>query len=108
MIVDEATAGRLRNGMQVNVPELRAAPLVKVFSGPRELLCDCDARGGDAGAAGGCAGVVRFLRMPFWFRTKDNSGFPCTPASKLAGGPAFGNDNKKRIISSATFSAWGG
>jgi tRNA pseudouridine55 synthase len=39
VIVDEATAGRVRNGMQVNVPELSAAPLIKVFSGPRELLC---------------------------------------------------------------------
>jgi tRNA pseudouridine55 synthase len=39
VIVDEATAGRLRNGMQVNVQELSAAPLVKIFSGPRELLC---------------------------------------------------------------------
>ncbi|HVG27523.1 MAG TPA: tRNA pseudouridine(55) synthase TruB [Acidobacteriaceae bacterium] len=38
VIVDEGTAGRLRNGMQVNVPELSTAPLVKVFSGPRELL----------------------------------------------------------------------
>lgn len=36
--VDEATAGRLRNGMQANVPEFSAAPLVKVFSGPRELM----------------------------------------------------------------------
>lgn len=39
VIVDEATAGRLRNGMQVNVPELSTAPLVKIFSGPRDLLC---------------------------------------------------------------------
>ena len=39
VIVDEATAGRIRNGMQVNVQELSAAPLVKVFSAPRELLC---------------------------------------------------------------------
>ncbi len=36
--VDEEHAGRLRNGMAVNVPEYSAAPLVKVFSGPTELL----------------------------------------------------------------------
>ena len=36
--VDDATAGRLRNGMTANVPEFSAAPLVKVFAGPRELL----------------------------------------------------------------------
>lgn len=36
--VDEHTAGRLRNGMQVNVPEFSAAPLVKVFADSRELL----------------------------------------------------------------------
>ena len=39
VMVDEQTAGRIRNGMQVNVPEYSAAGLVKVFSGPRELLC---------------------------------------------------------------------
>jgi tRNA pseudouridine55 synthase len=39
VIVDETTAGRVRNGMQVNVQELSAAPLIKVFSAPRELLC---------------------------------------------------------------------
>ncbi len=39
VIVDEQTAGRIRNGMQVNVPEFSAAQLVKVFAGPRELLC---------------------------------------------------------------------
>ncbi|MGA7156743.1 MAG: tRNA pseudouridine(55) synthase TruB [Acidobacteriaceae bacterium] len=37
--VDEQTAGKIRNGMQVNVPEFSKAALVKVFSGPRELLC---------------------------------------------------------------------
>ena len=36
--VDEQTAGRIRNGMQVNVPEFSQAPLIKVFTGPRELL----------------------------------------------------------------------
>ena len=36
--VDEQIAGRLRNGMQVNVPEFSRAPLVKVFAGPRDLL----------------------------------------------------------------------
>jgi len=39
VMVDEQTAGKIRNGMQVNVPEFSAAPLVKVFAGPRELLC---------------------------------------------------------------------
>jgi tRNA pseudouridine55 synthase len=39
VIVDELTSGRIRNGMQVNVQELSAAPLIKVFSGPRDLLC---------------------------------------------------------------------
>jgi tRNA pseudouridine55 synthase len=39
VMVDEQTAGRIRNGMQVNVPEYSAAGLVKVFAGPRELLC---------------------------------------------------------------------
>jgi len=39
VIVDELTAGRIRNGMQVNVQELSPAPLIKIFSGPRELLC---------------------------------------------------------------------
>jgi tRNA pseudouridine55 synthase len=37
--VDEQTAGRIRNGMQVNVPEFSDAEMVKVFAGPRELLC---------------------------------------------------------------------
>ena len=39
VIVDELTAGRIRNGMQVNVPELSSAPLIKIFSAPRDLLC---------------------------------------------------------------------
>ncbi len=39
VMVDEQTAGRIRNGMQVNVPEYSGAALVKVFDGPRELLC---------------------------------------------------------------------
>ena len=38
VVVDEQTAGRIRNGMQVNVPEFSDAPLIKVFSGPRDLL----------------------------------------------------------------------
>jgi tRNA pseudouridine55 synthase len=38
VIVDEATAGRIRNGMQVNVQELSTTPLLKIFSGPRDLL----------------------------------------------------------------------
>jgi tRNA pseudouridine55 synthase len=35
---DEATAGRLRNGMQINLPEFTQAPLVKIFLGQRELV----------------------------------------------------------------------
>lgn len=37
--VDEQTAGRLHNGMQVNLPDFSNAPLVKVFTGPADLLC---------------------------------------------------------------------
>ncbi len=36
--VDEQTAGHIRNGMQVNLPEFSTAPLVKVFTGQRDLL----------------------------------------------------------------------
>jgi tRNA pseudouridine55 synthase len=36
--VDDQTAGRLRNGMQVNLPEFSNASLIKVFTGPRDLL----------------------------------------------------------------------
>ncbi len=36
--VDEQTAGRLRNGMQVNLPDYSNAPLVKVFTSPTELI----------------------------------------------------------------------
>ena len=36
--VDEQTAGRLKNGMQVNLPDYSPAPLVKVFTSPTELL----------------------------------------------------------------------
>lgn len=36
---DEETVGRIRNGMQVNLPEFTQAPLVKVFRGQRELVC---------------------------------------------------------------------
>jgi tRNA pseudouridine55 synthase len=39
VMVDEQTAGKIRNGMQVNVPEYSGAALVKVFAGPRDLLC---------------------------------------------------------------------
>jgi tRNA pseudouridine55 synthase len=35
---DEVTAGKLRNGMAVNLPELTSAPLVKVFESQRDLL----------------------------------------------------------------------
>ncbi|WP_158945108.1 tRNA pseudouridine(55) synthase TruB [Granulicella sp. S190] len=36
--VDEQMAGRLRNGMQVNLPDFSQAPLVKVFTSPTDLL----------------------------------------------------------------------
>src|SRR6201996_6510003 len=36
--VDERLAGRLRNGMQVNLPDFSQAPLVKVFTSPTDLL----------------------------------------------------------------------
>ena len=36
--VDDATAGRIRNGMQTNVPEFSRAPLIKLFTGSRDLL----------------------------------------------------------------------
>ena len=36
--VDEQLAGRLRNGMQVNLPDFSSAPLIKVFTAPTELL----------------------------------------------------------------------
>jgi tRNA pseudouridine55 synthase len=35
---DEQTLARLRNGMQINLPEFTQAPLVKVFHGQRELV----------------------------------------------------------------------
>jgi tRNA pseudouridine55 synthase len=35
---DEQTVGRVRNGMQVNLPEYSPAALVKVFAGQRELV----------------------------------------------------------------------
>jgi tRNA pseudouridine55 synthase len=34
---DTTALGRLRNGAQANLPEFSGAPLVKVFTGPREL-----------------------------------------------------------------------
>jgi tRNA pseudouridine55 synthase len=36
--VDEQTAGKLRNGMQVNLPEFSDAGLVRVFTAPTEML----------------------------------------------------------------------
>jgi tRNA pseudouridine55 synthase len=36
--VDDQVAGRLRNGMQVNLPDFSSAPLVKVFASPTELI----------------------------------------------------------------------
>jgi tRNA pseudouridine55 synthase len=38
VVVDEQTAGRLRNGIQVNLAEFSGATLVKAFAGPRDLL----------------------------------------------------------------------
>ena len=38
VIVEEAIAGRVRNGMQVNVPDFSRAPLVKLFAAPGDLL----------------------------------------------------------------------
>ncbi len=35
---DAFTLGRLRNGAQINLPEFSLAPLVKVFSDPRDLV----------------------------------------------------------------------
>jgi tRNA pseudouridine55 synthase len=35
---DEATIARLRNGMQVNLPEFTQAPLVKIFQGQSDLV----------------------------------------------------------------------
>ena len=36
--VDDHVAGRLRNGMQVNLPDFSRAPLLKVFTAPTDLL----------------------------------------------------------------------
>jgi tRNA pseudouridine55 synthase len=36
--VDDQMAGRIRNGMQVNLPDFSQAPLVKVFTSPTDLL----------------------------------------------------------------------
>ena len=36
---DEQTLGRLRNGMQANLPEFSQAEHAKVFAGPAELFC---------------------------------------------------------------------
>jgi tRNA pseudouridine55 synthase len=36
--VDDQLAGRLRNGMQVNLPDFSPAPLIKVFTTPTDLL----------------------------------------------------------------------
>ncbi len=36
--VDDQLAGRLRNGMAVNLPDYSTAPLVKVFTSPTDLL----------------------------------------------------------------------
>ncbi len=36
--VDDQVAGRLRNGMQVNLPDFSQAPLIKIFTAPTDLL----------------------------------------------------------------------
>lgn len=36
--VDDHTAGRLRNGMQVNLPDFSSAPLIKIFTSPTDLM----------------------------------------------------------------------
>ena len=36
--VDDQMAGRIRNGMQVNLPDFSQAPLIKVFTSPTDLL----------------------------------------------------------------------
>jgi tRNA pseudouridine55 synthase len=38
VIVDEQTAGRIRNGLQVNLPEFSSVSLVKAFAAPRDLI----------------------------------------------------------------------
>jgi tRNA pseudouridine55 synthase len=36
--VDDHVAGRLRNGMQVNLPDFSQAPLLKIFTTPTDLV----------------------------------------------------------------------
>jgi tRNA pseudouridine55 synthase len=36
--VDDQTAGKIRNGMQVNLPDFSSASLVKIFTSPVDLL----------------------------------------------------------------------
>ncbi len=36
--VDDHIAGRLRNGMQVNLPDFSSAPLIKIFTSPQDLM----------------------------------------------------------------------
>lgn len=36
--VDEQTAGKLRNGLQINVPDFSQSPLVKIFISPVDLI----------------------------------------------------------------------
>jgi tRNA pseudouridine55 synthase len=38
VMADEQAVGRIRNGMQVNLPEYSGASLVKIFAGQRELV----------------------------------------------------------------------
>lgn len=36
--VEEQIAGRLKNGMQVHLPDFSTAPMVKVFTSPVDML----------------------------------------------------------------------
>jgi tRNA pseudouridine55 synthase len=36
--VDDQTAGKIRNGMQVNLPDFSTASLVKIFTTPVDML----------------------------------------------------------------------
>ena len=55
--VDEQTAGRLRNGMQVNLPEFSAGSAGEGLYDADGYAGHCAAGGGDADAAYRCDGV---------------------------------------------------
>ncbi len=65
--------GRLRNGAQANLPEFSAAPLVKVFAGPRELVGIARTSGGNAVSAGGGDGVSAGVRHLSAFTERENA-----------------------------------